>query len=289
MAAQPSLHADDPTRCVQEELRKRNLFFGDVDGRRTPPFVAALRHYQERKGFSPSGEPDEQTLRSLDLPPALLAATFSPPPAAATISNPNPGQTADPATAPPDTGAPYWPDTLVLRSDQAPRSTPNPSTAALAFNRITPTGGDPIYPPAHFNTLPQPSFAPGQAPSAAEVKDFIARYLQAGQTNDPTAELAFYGEQVNYFNQGTVGRPFIEGDIRRYDKRWPRRNFTLVGPVNVVADANNLDHTVVRFRYRFVNRSQKATASGQMESIYKLSGRTAGDLRIIQLREHSVR
>ena len=89
------------------------------------------------------------------------------------------------------------------------------------------------------------------------MRDFIARYLQAGQTNNPAAELPFYGDQIDYFNQGMVDRKFIEQDIHHYENRWPRRDFTLVGPVNVVADANNLDHTLVRIRYRFVNRNQK--------------------------------
>jgi peptidoglycan hydrolase-like protein with peptidoglycan-binding domain len=60
-------YGDDTTREVQEELRKRNLYFGDVDGRQTPGFIEAVKKYQERKGFAVTGATDADTLRSLGL------------------------------------------------------------------------------------------------------------------------------------------------------------------------------------------------------------------------------
>ena len=59
--------ADEPTRAVQEELRKRKLYFGDVDGRETPSFLDAVKKYQERKGFAVTGRTDPDTLRSLGI------------------------------------------------------------------------------------------------------------------------------------------------------------------------------------------------------------------------------
>ena len=66
--------ADEATRAVQEELRKRKLYFGDVDGRQTQPLLEAVRKYQERKGFAVTGTADSDTLRSLGIaPPASTA------------------------------------------------------------------------------------------------------------------------------------------------------------------------------------------------------------------------
>jgi hypothetical protein len=69
---------DEQTRQVQEELRKRHLFFRDIDGRSTPDYANALRRYQERQGFPVTGAADEITLYSLGigepLPPAEGAA-----------------------------------------------------------------------------------------------------------------------------------------------------------------------------------------------------------------------
>lgn len=57
--------ADTTTRAVQEELRRRHFFYGDIDGRETPSLIDSLRRYQERKGFAPTGVADEPTVRSL--------------------------------------------------------------------------------------------------------------------------------------------------------------------------------------------------------------------------------
>ena len=65
--------ADDAAREAQEQLRRRNLYFGDVDGHVNNEFRAALRQYQERKSLRVTGELDDETSRSLNLP-----ATSSP-------------------------------------------------------------------------------------------------------------------------------------------------------------------------------------------------------------------
>jgi hypothetical protein len=85
---------DEVVRQVQEELRRRHLFFNEIDGRNTPDVAIALRKYQERQGFPASGLADEMTLRSLG------------------IEN----EPAPPA----DSGAELLPDVPVLRSDSAP-------------------------------------------------------------------------------------------------------------------------------------------------------------------------
>ena len=37
--------ADETVRQVQEELRKRNLYFGNIDGQTSPVLVDALKRY----------------------------------------------------------------------------------------------------------------------------------------------------------------------------------------------------------------------------------------------------
>src|SRR3954469_21137895 len=66
--------ADEQTRQVQEELRKRHLFFRDIDGRPSLEYALAIKRYQQRMGFAQSGVADENTLYSLGIgeaaPPA---------------------------------------------------------------------------------------------------------------------------------------------------------------------------------------------------------------------------
>lgn len=60
-----AVHADETTRQVQEELRKRNLYFGDFNGQITPELIGALKRYQRRKGFEVTGTLDADTAASL--------------------------------------------------------------------------------------------------------------------------------------------------------------------------------------------------------------------------------
>src|ERR1700738_1230685 len=66
--------ADEETRQVQEELRKRHLFFRDIDGRPSPEYSMALKRYQQRQGFAQTGYADEVTLYSLGIGAAAPSA-----------------------------------------------------------------------------------------------------------------------------------------------------------------------------------------------------------------------
>jgi hypothetical protein len=67
LAAAGVVPADEQTRQVQEELRKRHLFFRDIDGNPSLEYALALKRYQARQGFAVSGVADEMTLYSLGI------------------------------------------------------------------------------------------------------------------------------------------------------------------------------------------------------------------------------
>jgi hypothetical protein len=67
VAAVSGARADEQTRQVQEELRKRHLFFRDIDGKPSLEYALALKRYQARQGFHVSGVADEITLYSLGI------------------------------------------------------------------------------------------------------------------------------------------------------------------------------------------------------------------------------
>lgn len=70
--------ADEQVRAVQEELRKRNLYFGDVDGLERPELANALKRYQARKGFAVTGSISDETATSLNVAPSARAARRPP-------------------------------------------------------------------------------------------------------------------------------------------------------------------------------------------------------------------
>lgn len=73
-----TLRADDTIRQVQEELRKRNLYFGNIDGESTPEVISSLKRYQKRKGFAVTGAVDAQTAASLHVPLTASALQAEP-------------------------------------------------------------------------------------------------------------------------------------------------------------------------------------------------------------------
>ncbi|MFN2475039.1 MAG: peptidoglycan-binding domain-containing protein [Chthoniobacterales bacterium] len=70
--------ADESTRAVQEELRRRHLYYGNIDGRETPGLTEALQRYQERKGFRQTGVADPETLRSMGINDELARSSELP-------------------------------------------------------------------------------------------------------------------------------------------------------------------------------------------------------------------
>src|SRR3954452_17576520 len=70
--------ADETVRQVQEELRKRNLYFGNIDGQNSPVLADALKRYQTRKGFTVTGQVDKDTATSLHIRAAAVATTAEP-------------------------------------------------------------------------------------------------------------------------------------------------------------------------------------------------------------------
>jgi hypothetical protein len=74
-----SIQADEQVRRLQEELRKRHLFYGNPDGEFTPALVTALSRYQTKKGLPVTGLLDSETCGSLgiiNLPPRAAPTPF---------------------------------------------------------------------------------------------------------------------------------------------------------------------------------------------------------------------
>jgi hypothetical protein len=227
--------ADEETRQVQEELRKRHLYFRDIDGRTTHEYAVALKRYQERMGFAQTGVADDVTLYSLGI-----------------------GEPPSPAE-----GRGNLPDMPVLRSDASVPET----------NR----------PPAPVPTSAQNAGNVGKS----EIHAFLRRYFDACQSPNPDDELGFYAERVEYYDHGTVDRPYIKNELAVYDQRWPIRKYTLGDSLRVVRKGNN---TIAKIRVNFqvANNEHNRKASGRTDDTFNLA-RRGDSLEIVALKEARVR
>jgi hypothetical protein len=243
------VRADEKIRQAQEELRKRNLYFGNVDGQESPELSGALKRYQTRKGFAVTGRVDDETATSLH----ILAS-------------------AVPAQG--------LPDLPVLRSDVAREL---PASQRIALERAAEENAD--FAPSPFPPAEPPG--PGQDLTPERVNKFVADYLREAETNDVAPQVKCFAYPVEYFDHGSVDEQFVLKDVRNYLKRWPQRKYTLSQPVNFFA-AGRAGETMVEFLIAYDVRNNNQTASGRTKNWWTLRAE-GGELRIVAIREQRLR
>ena len=228
------LWADEPTRRAQEELRKRNLYFGDVNGQMNPELVEALKRYQARKGFDPSGQLDEETASSLKI------------------------ELADSKKIPQP-----LPDVTVLKSDSA-REMAEPDQAKLqseAAEEQAAAEKSPA-PPAEFLTKTEQS-------QQDRVTNFVQKYLRDAESDDVDLQVSYYAFPVQYFDHGLASREFVTKDTANYCKRWPQRHYSLIGPVKF-NPSEGKDEIQVEFTINFKVASGNRMANGKTRNLWTI-------------------
>jgi TonB family protein len=59
--------------------------------------------------------------------------------------------------------------------------------------------------------------------------EFVKHFVEDNQLHDVDANLAYYGNLVNYFDNGEKDQTYIRSDIEKYNERWPTRHDEIVG------------------------------------------------------------
>jgi peptidoglycan hydrolase-like protein with peptidoglycan-binding domain len=198
-----SAFADEETRQVQEELRKRHLFFRDIDGRQSPEYSMALKRYQQRQGFAQTGIADEITLYSLGIGEA----------------------------APPAEGTRDLPDLPVLKSDAAlrePRPTrPTVPTKAQNAGAVA---------KAEIRNFLRHYFDACQSPSPDDELAFYAEraeYFDHGVVDKP-----YIRNELAVYDQRWPSRKYILGDSLRV----VRTGNNTIAKIRVAFDVANSEH-----------------------------------------------
>ena len=262
---------------MQEELRRRSLYFGNVDGRDSAELHEATKRYQARKGFVASGKADRETLRSLGLVPR----------------SPN-----EPAPKELD-----WPAEPVLPSDEKI----DPVAVAGALNEetgIAPSavvskklanhrGVSPQRPPPNSSAptiapdpnVNRPANSPVIAPSA--LSRFVGDYFAAMSSNDIKRQLKFYADNVDYYRNGKIDRRIVEQTLRRYQTRWPNRRYTM-GTAIRYSPINSRGEIVMTFPVTFTLKDGRRTVKGSTDNRLAISAATL-DPRIASISEQRIR
>ena len=271
------LRAQDDLRSVQEELRRRSLYFGDVNGRESAELQEATKRYQKRKGFAATGRPDRETLKSLGLVPR------SP-------NEPAPQELA-------------WPAEPVLPSDEKI----DPVAVAGALNEETGIAPSAVVskkmanrrgvlaqrPPTNSSapaTVPDPNLkrpanSPVIAPSA--LSRFVGDYFAAMSSNDIKRQLKFYADNVDYYRNGKIDRRIVEQTLRRYQARWPNRRYTMGTEIRY-SPINSRGEIVMTFPVTFTLKDGRRTVKGSTDNRLAISAATL-DPRIASISEQRIR
>ncbi|MEP6821328.1 MAG: peptidoglycan-binding domain-containing protein [Chthoniobacterales bacterium] len=243
--------ADEETRQVQEELRKRNLYFGDIDGRNSPDLGNSLKRYQTRKGFQCTGAIDDTTAASLGIERPRAQASVE------TV-----------------------PDIPILKSDRAPELE---QTERMALEKLAEQNPDAVATPAPPAEPPSPE----QDLSPARITAYVQQYLRDGETPDVASQIRYFSYPVRYFDHGMQGEAFVTRDVRDYVKRWPERKYTLLPPVTFRAAAEE-GETIVEFDITYRVEREKSVASGKTRNTWTL--RPEGhELKIVAIKEERLR
>lgn len=245
------LQADDRVRQVQEALRKRHLYFGDIDGRDTAELQNALKRYQQRKGLTVTGDVDTDTAASLGVSNTVAVA------AANTL-----------------------PDEPVLAHHFARELT---SAQRIAFEQQSEDVAAASSP-----APPAESPAPADNLTPERVTQVVETYLHDGERNDPKAQTKYYMFPLRYMEDGVQDASWIERDQARQIRHWPNRKFMLAGPVKFFSTGQP-GEAHVEFTYAFEEaRNDSHVARGKARQNWTV--RADGDqMKITQIDEDIVR
>jgi peptidoglycan hydrolase-like protein with peptidoglycan-binding domain len=271
-----ALQAQDDLRSVQEELRRRSLYFGDVNGRDSPELHEAMKRYQKRKGFTATGKPDHDTLKSLGLVPR-------------SANEPAPQELA-------------WPTEPVLPSDEKI----NPVAVAKDLNAETGIAPAAVVPkelarrsslqrrnvPASNQPVAIPVTADKRARNsptiaAPDLSRFVGDYFTAMMSNDIKRQVKFYADNVDYYRNGKIDRRIIEQTLRRYQARWPDRRYTVSQGIHY-GPINSRGEIVMTFSVVFTLKDGRRTVKGQTQNRLSISAATL-DPRIASISEQRIR
>jgi len=289
----PAAAADPTVTAGQRSLKERGFYTGDATGVNDEATRSAVRRFQIREGLQVTGNLDAATSQAL--------------------------QSNGPARPTTSAQGGYTPSVRerahsVVQSDReflervesvdleeiAPPPPP-PAAPARKGAKTAQVAPPPPEPPTKSRPVQReraPAFAPERAPapvasapapagmSAKEAQRFVSSYLAAAERPSPEAEVAYYADQVDYFDQGKVKRKVVAQDQRRYYQRWPERDFTLAGAPKVVRSSPS--GASIRFRVRYTLGGGGERAKGEVENFMRVR-KTEDGYKIAAIRERKIR
>jgi len=293
LAVAALVRADDNVREVQTKLSDEGFYSGEIDGAYSTELGAALSRYQVRNGFPITGQLDVETSKALGAKPAVGPSTAATGQNTETWRGLREGEGRASAKARERPSSPIDETTgtstattneneeetsttapgTQSRDSSSPQETPQ-ETAAISSENAKPESA----PPATASNTG--SLAPEF--SLERLHDYVAAFVLAGLDRNVGAEVEFYGDRVDYYDNGTMDREKIREDLKRYDEQWPERHFWIAGKITIEPQSDN--RLRVTFPLGFKLRNGNRIASGKVDKTLVLE-KTGADLQIVAVNE----
>ena len=293
LAVAALVRADDNVREVQTKLSDEGFYSGEIDGAYSTELAAALSRYQVRNGFPITGQLDVETSKALGAKPAVGPSTAATGQNTETWRGLREGEGRASAKARERPSSPTDETTgtstattneneeetsttapgTQSRDSSSPQETPQ-ETAAISSENAKPESA----PPATASNTG--SLAPEF--SLERLHDYVAAFVLAGLDRNVGAEVEFYGDRVDYYDNGTMDREKIREDLKRYDEQWPERHFWIAGKITIEPQSDN--RLRVTFPLGFKLRNGNRIASGKVDKTLVLE-KTGADLQIVAVNE----
>jgi len=118
--------------------------------------------------------------------------------------------------------------------------------------------------------------------STERVRDYIGAFVLAGLDPHVVAEVDFFADRVQYFDQGVMSREQIREDLKQYAARWPERRFWFAGDMTVEPQEGN--RVRVTFPLRYELRKGGKHSSGKIDKTLMLE-MVGEDLQVVAVSE----
>jgi len=257
---------DTNVRMVQEKLREVGLYFGEIDGAFSSELAAALGRYQIRNGLPITGQLDEETSKALGATPAVRTTANDRTKSSETWRRLRAGEQRTANNA---------------RVTQSPGVEPSQAPITSAQNDSTATDST-------MQSETPPITSPSTGSSAPNVgrerlRDYVGAFVLAGLDPHVGSETDFFGDRVQYYDQGVFGREKIRKDLERYAARWPDRRFWLDGDISVQQQRANRVRVTFPLRYDLRNGGKHSSGKVNKTIVLEPAG---DDFQIVAVNEH---
>ncbi|HSH40082.1 MAG TPA: peptidoglycan-binding domain-containing protein [Chthoniobacterales bacterium] len=278
-----ALAADQNVSAAQARLKAEGFYFGEPNGTVDAETSAAISRYQIRNGLQITGQLDAETAKRLGVSAAPAAANAE----AAESGSWQQLRKSDrqflerlestkPGRKPGQVGA-------------APATSPAAQRTTTSIAQPAPA----VAPAENSNARSIPA---GAAPGSAEgpvlvlsrerLRDYVGAFVLAGLDPRPAAELEFFADRVDYYDQGTLPREKIRADLQRYNEQWPQRRFWLAGEIDVQPQEDSRVRVTFPLRYQLRNGSRLSVGEIRKTLLLEVVGE---DLQIASVSERKIR